>query len=268
MKYFILFLGGLLNHFVYGFIKTLSNENGDFGGSKSKAEQGIAGAGAQMYERGQMTPQEQAQYGGSFDIGKLLQQIMQYQSGMGQAPAGYQGYEQQYQQQGELAKSLYGQTLTGVQNPDALYTSTLQPQLQATQDYINRQYANRGLLRSGLGIEQMGRAGVELSIKEAEARMANRQTQMANASVLSGNIMGYGQTNLANLGNLYGQQQGYGLQAMGRQAGQAQAAAQYQAYPYQAMLGDIYGRRAAMYALPGQMIGAAGSAAGGGAKTK
>lgn len=234
------------------------------GGGKSKASEGIAQAGATMYERGQMTPQESAQYGGSFDIGNFLKQLMMGKLGGGAMPAGYQNEEAQFQQQGDLAKALYGQTLSGVKDPDALYTSTLQPQLQATQDYINRQYQNRGLIRSGMGIESMGRAGVELSIREAEARMANRQTQMANAGALSSGIMGLGQQNIGNLAGLYGSQQGYGLNAMGRQAGQAQAAAQYQAYPYQAMLGDIYGRSAAMYALPGQIIGAAGQAARGG----
>ncbi len=235
----------------------------DFGGGdKEGAEQGIQEAGQQMYARGQATPEETAQYKGSFDIGSLLQQLLKSQMGLGQAPSGYQDYTQQYLQQGgQLGQALYGQTLQGIQDPNAMYESTLQPQLQTAEYYINRQAQSRGLLRSGIPIEQMGRAGVELAIQEANARMNFRQQQMANAQSLQQNIYGQGQQGISNLGSLYGQQQGFGLQAMGRQAGQAQQAAQYQAYPYQAQLGSYYGGQAAMQALPGQALQAAGTVA-------
>lgn|SRR3990167_2460599 len=231
---------------------------------RSSAEEGITQAGRGITQASQETPAEAQQYAGSFDIGKLLQQIFQYQQGLGQAPSGYLTPEQQYLQQGgELGKAYYGQTLRGVQDPYAAYESQLQPSLQLTEDYINRAYQNKGLLRSGLPIESMGRAGVELAIKEAQNRMAFRGQELARGGELSQYTQGIGQQNLANLANLYSQQQGYGQQARGRAAGGAAQAASYYAYPGQAQLGSIYGREAAMYALPGQLIGAAGTAASG-----
>jgi hypothetical protein len=233
------------------------------GSSKSKGEQGIQEAGSTMYSRGQATPEETAQYQGSFDIGKLLQQIMQYQQGMGQAPQGYMTGEQQYQRQtGPLGQAYYNQTLQGVQDPYKAYESQLQPALQLASQQINQGAAQRGLLRSGIPIEQMGRAGVDLAIKEAQDRMNFRGQELARGGELTQYSQGLGQQNLTNLSNLYGQQQQFGLNAMGRQAGQAQQAATYQAYPGQAALGSYYGGQAALQALPGQLIGAAGTAAG------
>lgn len=236
------------------------------GGSKSKAASGISEAGSTMYDRGKMTPGEEAQYQSSFGTGQLLENVMRYMLGLGEAPTGYLSPTDQYlRESGALGKTLYDQTLAEAQDPYAYYESTLQPQLQLAEDYINRQAAGRGLLRSGIPIEQMGRAGVDLAIKEAEARMQARNNALARAAGLTEYIGGTGMNRLSNLSNLYSQQQQFGLNALGRQAGQAQAAAQYQAYPYQAALGDIYGRNAALYALPGQIIGAAGTALAGGA---
>ena len=232
--------------------------------SKSSAEEGITQAGRGITQATQQTPAEAQQYGRSFEIGNLLDELMRYQQGLGQAPQGYLNPEQQFLQQGgELGKAYYGQTLRGVQDPYQAYESQLQPSLRATEDYINRAYQQRGLLRSGLPIEQMGRAGVELSIREAQDRMNFRGQELARGGELSQYTQGIGQQNIANLANLYGQQQQFGQQAMGRQASGAQAAASYYAYPSQAQLGDVYGRQAAMYALPGQLIGAAGTAVGG-----
>ncbi len=231
---------------------------------KGSAEQGIQAAGSQMYERGKMTPEEEKQYQGSFNIGDILEQLYRYQMGMGQAPTGFMTPEQQYlQQAGPVGQAYYQQTLGGVQDPYAAYESQLQPSLQLAEDYINRGAQQRGLLRSGIPIEQMGRAGVDLSIKEAQDRMNFRGQELARGGELSQYTTGLGSSNIANLQNLYGQKQQYGLTAKGRQAGQAQQAATYQAYPYSASLGAIYGQQAAQAALPGQIIGALGTAAGG-----
>ena len=236
---------------------------GGGGGDKEGAEQGIQEAGETAYQRGKMTPEEESQYKGSFNLGDIIQQILQYQMGVGEAPSGYLDPTQAFLKEGgELGQTLYGQTLQEAKDPYAYYESTLQPQLQLTQDAINREYQNRGLIRSGLGIEAMGRAGVELAIKEAEARMNARNQALQRAAGLTEYIGGQQQNRLTNLSNLYSGQQQYGLNALGRQAGQAQAAAQYQAYPYQASLGSYYGGQAAQQALPGQLIGAAGTAAG------
>jgi hypothetical protein len=135
----------------------------------------------------------------------------------------------------------------------------LQPALQQSENYINQSANQRGLLTSGIPIGQMGTAGVNLAIQEAQGRMNAYQQNMANAQSLTGNIQQTGQQNLQNLGNLYSQQQTAGLQASGRQATAAQNNAQYQAYPYQAQLGSYYGGQAANQALPGQSIGALGT---------
>lgn len=235
------------------------------GGSKkqeSNAEQGIQQAGADLYARSKMTPQEEAQYQSSFQLGKLLEDISRYEQGLGPKPAGYLSPEEQYMlQSGELGRILQEQTLAEARAPEAFYESTLRPELQLAEDYINRGAAQRGLIRSGIPIEQMGRAGVELAIKSANARMDARRQALAQAGALSQYQRGISRESRGDLGSLYGQQQQLGGSAMQRQAQAATQAANYQAYPYQASLGDVYGRKAAMYALPGQAIGAAGQIA-------
>lgn len=227
----------------------------DFGGSdKGGAEAGIQQAGEQQYQRAAQTGEESGQYSRSFDLGKFLEQYFR-------AQAGSTG-EQQLQNQGALGKSLYDQTLAQSQNPDAYFQSTLQPDLAQAQDTINTYYQKRGLLNSGLAIESMGRAGVDLAIKDAQARMANRQQSLNNALQVSQYGSNIGQNNLSGLANLYSTQQNAGLNSLSRQAGGAQVAAQYQAYPYQAELGSYYGGQAALQAIPGQLIAAGGKAAG------
>jgi len=230
---------------------------------KEQAEAGITGAGERVYEAAKATPAEQAQYGGSFETGQLLQQLAKYFMGMGQAPTGYQGPEAQYlQQAGPLGQQYYEQVLQEAQDPYAYYQSTLEPELTQAQDIINRQAQQRGLIRSGIPIEQMGRAGVELAIKSAQQRMAAREASLGRTAGLTQYMQAGAGQNLANLANLYGQQQQLGQQALGRQATGAQAAGSYWAYPGMAQLGSIYGKEAALWALPGQALGAAGQAMG------
>jgi hypothetical protein len=210
--------------------------------SIDQGTENITNAGIDVYNRGAMTGAEQSQYGSSFDLGKLVEMLAKYQSGIGQAPEGYQNPEQQFQGQGDLAKLYYQDTLSQAQNPDQYWNDTLQQQLAVANQYIDQQAQGRGLLNSGIPIESMGRAGVELAIKNAQARLANRQQVMSNAGNLSQYMQGNQQTGFSNLASLYGNQQQAGLQGMNRQAGQAQAAGQYAAYPYQAMLGSGYGQ--------------------------
>lgn len=234
------------------------------GGGKGDAESGLTGVGNKVAGAAAQTPQESQQYSGSFDMGNLLKQMMMYQQGLGGAPQGYLDPTQQFLQQGgALGKTLYDQTLSEAQDPDKYYMSTLQPGLQQAQDFVNASSARRGLLQSGLNIEQMGRAGVDLAMQEAQGRMQERQNAMAQAAGLSEYMTGQSQNNMAGLANLYSQQQNAGLSSMGRQAQGAQAAGQYWAQPYQAKLGDYYGGKAAQRALPGQLIGAAGNIVGG-----
>lgn len=234
----------------------------DFGDSgKDKAGDAIQAAGEQSYERSKQTGDEASQYQGSFDTGNFLKQYFGYQAGMNEAPDGYQSSVDQFQKDNPLAQTLYNQTLSQAENPDAYYQSTLAPDLLQAQDTINTYYQKRGLLNSGLAIESMGRAGVDLAIKDAQARMANRQQSLQNAQSVNQNIYGVNQNNLGNLASLYSNQQQSGLNSLNRQAGAAANTAQYQAYPAQAALGNYYGGQAALQALPGQLIGASGKVA-------
>ena len=225
---------------------------------KSSAETGIAQSGKGVEQATAMTPEEQSQYSKSFETGQLLDQIFRYLSGAGSAPSGYQNPEEVYQKQGPLAQGLYGTALQDINSPYGAYESSLKDALALANDSINRQAQGRGLLQSGIPIEQMGRAGAELAIQEAQGRMSARQQAISNAYNLGGTIQNQSSQNLANLASLYGSQQSLGQQSMGRQASGATNAAQYYAYPYQAQLGSYYGGQAALQALPGQLI-AAGS---------
>lgn len=194
---------------------------GDIGGPAGD----IAKAGATMYDRSKMTPEEEAAYkqniAGFGSTSSLIDALNRYEMGLGKAPAGYDPYKG--------------------------YEDTLAPELEAVNMYINQQFGKRGMLRSGLNIEGMGRAGAELAVKKAAERMAYKQQGLQNL---------YGQA------GLYGQGQQYGLTGMNRQAGVAQAAAEYEAYPAQAALGSAYGNRAAfrnnIYSVLGSIAGSKG----------
>lgn len=221
-----------------------------WGKSKKKAEQGITQAGA-------MSPEERAAEQQRAEVDKLLQSIYAGKTGATALPSGYISSEQQFRGQGELAETLYNQTLTEAKDPYAFYESTLQPQLKLIEDYINNKMQQRGLLRSGLSIEEMGRAGSELAISEANARLQARANALTRAGQLSEYTSGLEQTQLSGLQNIAGRAGQVG------QAGRTRGAA-YESAPYEAQLSDIYGRKAAAYALPGQVIGAVGTAAGAG----
>lgn len=240
--------------------------NEDFGnsGQKKNAESDIKAAGQSVTDASKLTPQESSQYQGSFDIGSFLKQLFGGQVGMNAMPSGAQSGVDQFTNQNPLAKGLYDQTLQDVNNPYGSYESALHPALMQAQDTINSYYQKRGLLNSGLAIEGMGRAGVDLAIQEAQGKMQARQQAMSNASGLNQNIFSNQQQNYGNLANLYNSQQGYGQNAMSRQYQGAAQAAGYQAYPAQAALGNFYGQQGAVGQGVGTALGAgAGFALGG-----
>jgi len=211
------------------------------GGARKGAEQSIQNITGQAYDAGKMTDSESKQYQGSFDLGNIIKQIMQYQQGLSEAPSGYSSPEEQYYRQtGDIGKELYSTTMADLKNPYATYESTLSPQLQAAEDYINASMQKRGLLQSGLNIENMGRAGVDLAIQDAQNRMAYRADALTRAAGMADTIQSTGASNLANISNLYNQQQGYGQNAMARQAGQALGVLPTQVAPQMARLGDAY----------------------------
>lgn len=245
------------NYWIYrgpGLVNGFGGDSGsdamDNGGS------GITAAGQSVVNASKQTPEEAAQYSDSFDIGKFLKQYFGYQLGENDAPTGYKSPTDQFTADNPLGQSLYDQTLKDVQDPTASYESVLQPSLEQAQNSINSYYQSRGLINSGIAIGDMGTAGVDLAIQEAQGKMAARQTALSNASTLENNIYSNSNTNATNLANLYSNEQASGQNSLNRQATGAASAAGYQAYPYQAQLGSYYGGVAAQQALPGQVISA------------
>jgi len=75
---------------------------------------------------------------------------------------------------------IFSQLVSRARDPNAAFTSTLQPQLALLQDQVKARAAQRGILGSGLELEDLGRSGVELAIREASARESFRQQQLEN----------------------------------------------------------------------------------------
>ena len=231
-----------------------------FGGSQAPDTSSITQQGTNITNASAMSPATTAAQTSAAQLSPQLQQLYQYMAGLGQAPSGYQNAAQQYQQQGPLAQASYNQALQQMQ-PGA-YQSTLQPQLQLVSDQINSQMQQRGLLNSGLDIENMGRAGAELAVNEANSQLAFQQQALQNATGISQQANSTQQQGLSNLGTFYGQQQQYGLGGQQLATTGATQAAGYNAYPAQAALGSYYGQQAGsqsgLYGLGGSLIGAAG----------
>lgn len=77
---------------------------------------------------------------------------------------------------GEIATGLVERART----PDEFFQSTLDEQLEQARDIVGTRFARRGLVGSGLELEGLGRAGVDLALQEAQAREEFRQQQLAN----------------------------------------------------------------------------------------
>lgn len=73
---------------------------------------------------------------------------------------------------------IFSETVDRARSPEDYFESTLAPQLTLAEDAVKRRAAQRGTLGSGIELEQLGRAGVDLAIKEAEAREAFRRSQV------------------------------------------------------------------------------------------
>lgn len=231
--------------------------------SRQTAERGITQAGQQVTQAAQLTPYEEASRKRAYELQKMYEDISLGRLGLGEMPSGYQTPEQQYMAQASpLGRQLYDVTAQELQDPYKYYEDTLQQELGLAQDAINRYYQSRGLIRSGLPIKAMVRAGAELAIRKAGERLSYRQNVLGRAAGMEDVIQGRGTENLARLSEAGGRGLQIGQVAAGRQVGGAQAAAGYAAYPFQAQLGSYYGGVAAQQALPGQLIGAGGTILG------
>jgi len=153
----------------------------------------------------------------------------------------------------ELFRALRGQSTTtplgasaqrqigiAAEQPDLAF----QQELDLLQDQINRQAAQRGLATSGIPIEQLGRAGVELAVRKAQERegirrqreqdvlgllreaqagqgqtQARQQMALQNVGTLQQLAQQLGQTSLKNVGTL----QQLSQQLRGREIGLEEA---------------------------------------------
>ncbi len=102
----------------------------------------------------QFTPEEQSVFSSlrGFDLGE------------GQVPTG----------------TIFNNLIARAQDPNAFFESTFQPQLDLLQDQVKARAAQRGILGSGLELEDLGRTGAELAIREGQARSDFDQRQLAN----------------------------------------------------------------------------------------
>lgn len=106
-----------------------------------------------------------------------------------------------------LEAQLQGRLSQDLANPLQSYEDTFQPLLTQLQDRVRSQAAQRGLVGSGLELENMGRAGIDLAIAQANQR--NQARQQATSNALAGNqqIEAGGQNRRAELGNYLSNQQ-------------------------------------------------------------
>ena len=93
--------------------------------------------------------------------------------------------EELFREEGAIPRALADQVLAEVQDPDKFFNDTIAPQLELSRQMVNAEANKRGvyggLPEGGIRFEQLGRTGVDLAIKSAQARTAQRQTALANA---------------------------------------------------------------------------------------
>ena len=97
--------------------------------------------------------------------------------------------EELFRGEGDIPRALQEQILAETKDPSKFYDETLNQQLELARQMVNAE-ANRrgvfgGLPEGGIRFEQLGRAGVDIAIKSASDRMAQRQQALSNASSLA-----------------------------------------------------------------------------------
>jgi len=119
----------------------------------------------------------------------------------------------------DLGRSIEGRLRGDLDQPRTIpFEETFDPAFQLLQEQIAQQAARRGLTGSGLELESLGRAGIDLAIKKAQERQNNRLLneqlrQQSVSNAISGNtalegISQAGRTELASfLTSLQSQEQ-------------------------------------------------------------
>ena len=97
--------------------------------------------------------------------------------------------EELFKAEGAIPTALQEQILKDVQSPGGSFQNTLNEQLELARTMVNAEANKRGVFggtpEGGIRFENLGRAGVDLAIKSAEANAAARQQDLANASTLA-----------------------------------------------------------------------------------
>ena len=82
--------------------------------------------------------------------------------------------------EGAALTDVFGQLVQRARTPEQFFESTFAPELQLLQEQVKSRAASRGILGSGLELENLGRAGVDLAIKQAQQKETFRQNQLQN----------------------------------------------------------------------------------------
>ena len=97
--------------------------------------------------------------------------------------------EELFKAEGAIPTALQEQILKDIQSPGGSFQNTLNEQLELSRTMVNAEANKRGVFggtpEGGIRFENLGRAGVDLAIKSAEANAAARQQDLANASTLA-----------------------------------------------------------------------------------
>ena len=86
---------------------------------------------------------------------------------------------------GQLLQQRFQQDL--LQPREIPFEDTFEPQMKLLREQVRADAASRGLVGSGLELENMGRAGIDLAVQQAQARQQNRQAneQLRQQSILN-----------------------------------------------------------------------------------
>jgi len=101
--------------------------------------------------------------------------------------------EELFRREGPTAGALSDQILAGAKDPGATFESTLSGELELARQMVNQEANRRGVFggqpEGGIRFEQLGRSAIDLAVKSANARQAQRQQDLANAQALVSNYV-------------------------------------------------------------------------------
>lgn len=173
-----------------------------------------------------LTPEEKARETRAFELEERRLPVLEERAGV---PG-----EELIRRAGPISGSLLDQILAETRDPEAFFESTLEPELELARQFVNKEAVRRGVFEGlpegGIRFEQLGRAGVELAIKSAQARQSSRQQALSNAAEVIRSAVGEETQARGELDKFLGSIQTLSAEARGR-AGQGVVAGQQVATP-------------------------------------